>query len=128
VRISGQVLQRGAMFPVKKFANGLLKVPQRTRHQKEQGAKKIFVKLKVGSFVYDAEHDLVHARPETWRDEVLGDRVTWGMEHDESSYPETLRTPSPQLEKQEEGKRATLRASPERSSLPFFGERDELAD
>jgi hypothetical protein len=47
--MSDQVLQRGAMFPVKKFANGLLKVPQRTRHQKEQGAKKIFVKLKVGS-------------------------------------------------------------------------------
>ena len=128
MRISGQVLQRGAMFPVNNFANGLLKAPQRTRHQKEQGAKTIFVKLKVGSFVYDAEHDLVHARPETWRDEVLGDRVTWGMEHDDSSYPVTLRTPSSQLEKQDKGKRTMLCASPERSSLPFFGERDELAD
>jgi len=104
MHISEQVLQLGAMFPVKKFASGLLKVPQRTRHQKEQGAKKIFAKLKVGSFIYDAKNDLVRAK--TWRDEKLGDRVTWGMQHDESSYPETLRTPSP-----------------ERSSLPIFSAR-----
>jgi hypothetical protein len=121
VHISDHVLQLGAMFPAKKFANGLLKVPQRTRHQKEQGAKKIFAKLKVGSFVYDDKNDLVHAK--TWRDEVLGDRVTWGMEHDESSYPETLRTPSPQPEKQDKGKRTMLCASPERSSLPIFSAR-----